>query len=174
MDQMEDEPQLLPRDTLFTTEDASDVTIIMIIIIIIIINERALPTAMDLPPPLVALESGLDYDKCEMVCGGVAWTRVYQERNTTQLSSVHNNLGVLGAHAHTTHHYTPQLLQFTPQTATHNIQVASDSNSHFTCECYIDEGVECMPNSGGPVEEVRSTSDTQQFVSGLIIFQDNC
>ena len=161
---MEDEVNLPLTDALFTTEDVSNIASVT--------NERVLPTPIDLLSPLVAQESGFDYEKSKMVCGGVVWTWAYQERDTTQLSSVENNLGLLDTHVHTTHHYTPQLVQLTLQTATHNTQVACD-NSHFTCECYINGGVECMPNSGVTMEEVGNPPDTQQFVSGLIAFKTN-
>ena len=161
MDQMEEEEQLPVTDALFTTEDTSNIT-----------DERVFPTAMDLPPPPVAQESGLDYDKCEMVCGGVAWTWAYQERDTAQLSSAENTFGSVDTHVHTIHHYTPQLVQLTLQTTTHNTPVACDINSHFTCECYIREGVECVPNSGATMEEVGNPPGTQQFVSGIMAFQD--
>ena len=151
MDQMADVAQPPLTDALFETEEASNIV-----------------------SPLVAQESGIDHDKCEMVCGGVAWTWACQESDTTQLSSVENIFGVLDTHVHTTHHYTHQLLQLTLQATTCTMQLSFSNYSHFTCECCINEGVECLPNSGGPMEEMGNPPDTQLFVCGLMAFKANC
>ena len=169
---VEDEAQLPLTDAFFTTEDDSNITSIT--------NERVSPTPMDLPPPLVAQEtehpywqkdqlvcstphsacwrykgelvcvatapSVLGHEKCEMVCCGVqlwkmAWKTHYQAKEMTESSSeVVNNIGTFCTH-------------FTP-----NTQVA--------CECYINEGVECMTNSGVSMEEVGNPPDTQQLCLG--------
>ena len=115
--------------------------------------------------------SPLSYEeRSEVVC--VGWGRMarslpHQTSNTTEPSSeVENNLGATGTHGHTTHHYTPQLLQLPMETTTTNMPAPFNANAHFSCECHSDEDGECRPKNGIPKEAVGDPPLTQQLVSG--------
>ena len=109
-------------------------------------------------------------ERSEVVC--VGWGRMarslpHQTSSTTEPSSeVENNLGATGTHGHTTHHYTPQLLQLPMETTTLNTPVPFNANTHFSCECHSDEEGECRPKNGIPGEAVGDPPPTQQLVSG--------
>ena len=118
--------------------------------------------------------SPLSYeDGSEVVC--VGWGRMtrslpHQTSSTTEPSSeVENNLGATGTHGHTTHHYTPQLLQLPTETTTINTPAPFIVNAHFSCECHSDEEGECRPKNGIPREAVGDPPPTQQLVSGRMI-----
>ena len=115
--------------------------------------------------------SPLSYEeRSEVVC--VGWGRMarslpHQTSNTTEPSSgVENNLGATGTHGHTTHHYTPQLLQLLTEMTTLNTPVCFNANAYFSCECHSDEEGEYRPKNGIPREAVGDPPTTQQLVSG--------
>ena len=117
------------------------------------------------------LASPLSYEeRSEVVC--VGWGRMarslpHQTSNTTEPSSgVENNLGATGTHGHTTHHYTPQLLQLLTEMTTLNTPVCFNANAYFSCECHSDEEGEYRPKNGIPREAVGDPPTTQQLVSG--------
>ena len=114
--------------------------------------------------------SPLSYEeRSEVVC--VGWGRMarslpHQTSNTTEPSSgVENNLGATGTHGHT----TPTLLQLS---MTLNTPVAYDTDTHVSHECHIDEEEKHIINSGVPTEAVGNPPRTQQFLSGIVAFQD--
>ena len=116
--------------------------------------------------------SPLSYEeRSEVVC--VGWGRMarslpHQTSHSTEPSSgVENNLGAIDIHGHT----TPTLLQ-SPREMTLNTPVAYDTDTHFSHECHVDEEGGHILNSGVPMEAVENPPLTQQFMSGVMAFQD--
>ena len=111
-------------------------------------------------------------ERSEVVC--VGWGRMarslpHQTSSTTEPSSgVWNNLGATGTHGHT----TPTLLQLPTETTTLHTPVAYDTDTHFSCECHVDEEGGHILNSGVPMEAVGNPPPTQQLMLGVMAFQD--
>ena len=116
----------------------------------------------------------VNYDnRSEVVCNKVGWGRrarnsSHQTSHSTEPSSgVENNLGATDIHGHT----TPTLLQ-SPREMTLNTPVAYDTDTHLSHEYHVDEEEERIINSGVPREAVGNPPRTQQFMSGIVAFQD--